>query len=498
MRVKASNFPKELQWVNSDSLSRDALKGHIILLDFWTYCCINCIHVLPDLKYLEEKYKDDPVLVIGVHSPKFENEKVIENVRAAVARYEIHHLVAMDNEHRLWQRYGIRAWPSFLLIDSEGKVIGTASGEGQRDVLDQAIQSALKEGREKGTLAKSKLNIALNSIEQSLLSFPGKIEIDKETDRLFISNSNRNQILVVQLKSDTTGEIIHTIGSGNPGLKDGSFQTARFKQPQGVAYQNGVLYVADTENHTIRSIHFDTEEVQTLSGNGKQGSERQYRGDPLSVSLNSPWDLTIDDNHLYIAMAGHHQLWELDLNANKISTLAGNGYENIIDGSFTDAQLAQPSGLAIMDSKLYFADSEVSAIRVAELKEYEVHTLVGKGLFEFGHKNGRFDKAQFQHALGIDYHDGILYVADTYNHAIRTLDLERKEVNTLIGRDKHTVCTIDEKDCGLLALFEPNDVIYHEGLLYIADTNNHLIRVFNLETRELKDLEIKKGDSHEK
>jgi len=495
MRVQAVEFPKQLQWVNTNPLTLDDLKGHVVLLDFWTYCCINCIHVLPDLTYLEEKYKDDPVIVIGVHSPKFDNEKEIENVRAAVSRYEIHHPVAMDNEHRLWQTYGIRAWPSFLIVDSEGKVLGNASGEGQRDVLDQAIQTLLNEGREKGTLAPDKIKIEFEVSEPSLLSFPGKIDLDSTQNRLFISNSNRNQILVVQLQSDTTGEIIQTIGSGESGLQDGSFQDAQFKQPQGIEYKDEILYVADTENHAIRAVNLETHIVRTLSGNGIQGYNRTYSGDPMDVSLNSPWDLSIQGDRLFIAMAGHHQLWEFDLKSNRIHALAGSGYENLVDGSLRDAQLAQPSGLVDVDSRIYFADSEVSAIRLADIEKNQVETLVGKGLFEFGHKDGKFSKASFQHALGIDHHDGILYVADTYNHAIRTLDLKTKEVNTLIAREENTVCSIDDQDCGLLPLFEPNDVLYHNGLLYIADTNNHLIRVFDLETRDLKDLDIKKGSS---
>lgn len=493
MRVKAIDFPKSLQWVNTDPLTLDALKGHVVLLDFWTYCCINCIHVLPDLKYLEEKYKDDPFVVIGVHSPKFDNEKRIENVRAAVARYEIRHPVTMDNAHKLWQAYGIRAWPSFLLIDSEGRVMGTASGEGQRDVLDRSIQILLREGRENGTLADRKIPIRLDSTEQSLLSFPGKIEIDPQSRRLFISNSNRNQIVIVRLESDTTGNILQTIGSGAPGFEDGSFKTARFKQPQGIAYQDGVLYVADTENHAIRSVHFDAEDVRTVAGDGRQGRLRRYSGDPRSVSLNSPWDLALQDHLLYIAMAGNHQIWELDLKAGQMSSFAGSGYENIVDGALPEAQLAQPSGLALSGSSLYFADSEVSAIRVAELDGYRVRTLIGKGLFEFGRRDGGFDEARFQHPLGIDFHSDTLYVADTYNHAIRYLDLKRKKTGTLIAREEQTVCTIDDEDCGLLPLFEPNDVLYYRGRLYIADTNNHLIRVFDLKSRKLKDLEIKKG-----
>lgn len=487
MRIRSPKFPKQLIWANTDPITMEDLKGHVVVLDFWTYCCINCIHVLPDLKYLEDTFADDPVVVIGVHSPKFENEKEVENVRAAVARYEIHHPVAMDNDHRLWQEYGIRAWPSFAVIDTEGRIVGTTSGEGQRDVLEQAIRIALQEGRENGTLAAQNFPITLDMPELSLLSFPGKIEIDSNSRHMYISNSNRNQILMIEMDSDTSGSIVARIGSGESGFKDGSFRDAAFRQPQGLVVQDNTLYVADTENHAVRVVDFEAGTVKTLAGNGQGGYRPDYSGDALATLLNSPWDLEIADNVLYIAMAGNHQLWQLDLETNVLSALVGNGRENIVDGLFSEANLAQPSGLSLTGNRLFFADSEVSGIRVADLGSQTVKTLVGKGLFEFGLQDGPFRKAKFQHALGIDYADDKLYVADTYNHAIRVLDLKAEEVSTLIQRSDQTVCTIDDKSCALLPLFEPNDVLYFEDKLYIADTNNHLIRVFDLATRELVD-----------
>ncbi|HDQ46314.1 MAG TPA: redoxin domain-containing protein [bacterium] len=492
MRVRAVPFPDEGVWINTTHpLTLDGLRGHVVILDFWTYCCINCIHVLEDLKFLEDKFRDNPVMVIGVHSPKFDNEKEPDNVRAAVARYEIRHPVVLDNRHRLWQAYGIRAWPSFVVIDTEGRVMGRASGEGQRETLDRAVRIALREGRERGTLAREKAVIPPGTMPEAQLSFPGKLDIDPHTQRLFIGNSNRNQILVVRMESDTSGYILHTLGSGEAGFRDGPFAGSAFRKPQGIAYRDGVLYVADTENHAIRAADFETETVRTIAGDGGRRYLPHHEGDPLSVSLNSPWDLAVDEGNLYIAMAGNHQIWRLDLKRNVLSSLIGNGREDILDGSFEGAILAQPSGLALSGGSLYFADSEVSAVRSADLSQKRVVTLAGRGLFDFGEEDGPFRRARFQHPLGLDFNDGFLYVADTYNHAVRRMDLKRERMETLIGRTGKNRCTIDDSDCEVLPLFEPNDVVHYGGKLYIADTNNHLVRVFDIRKRILADFRIR-------
>lgn len=490
--VYAVDFPENLFWINTkEPLTIEKLKGHVILLDFWTYCCINCIHVLEDLKWLEEKYKDEPFVVVGVHSAKFDNEKDIDNIRSAVARYNIRHPVLVDNDHILWNIYGINAWPSFILIDTEGDIIGKASGEGIRNALDREISKALEKGRKAGTIAKNKIEIVFDEWEESLLSFPGKIDIDSKNKHLFISDSNHNRILQVQLEKDDKGKILAIIGSGREGLRDGTFEDAEFKKPQGVVYRDKKLYVADTDNHAIREIDLKNKTVKTIAGKGIQGYMRQFSGDAKQLALNSPWDIAPDKEYLYIAMAGNHQIWRMEIKSGIIENFAGSGVENIVDGKAYMAALAQPSGLDIDDKRLYFADSEVSALRYVDLRTEEVKTLLGKGLFIFGRLNGDFENALLQHPLGLDAVENKVYIADTYNHAIRVADLEKRKLTTLIYQPIKGVCKIDDKECNMLSLYEPNDVVHFGNKLYIADTNNHLIRVFDLNSRELKDLIIK-------
>jgi thiol-disulfide isomerase/thioredoxin len=489
--VRAVDLPENLPWINTtEPLTIEKLRGYVVLLDFWTYCCINCIHVLEDLKQLEEKYRDQPFVVIGIHSAKFDNEKNEANIRSAVARYNIHHPVLVDNDHILWNIYEISAWPSFILIDTEGNVIGKASGEGIRNSLDREIYKALEKGRKTGTIANKKIEIVLDKGEESLLSFPGKIDIDPKNKHLFISDSNHNRILQIQLQEGNKGRILEIIGSGHQGLKDGSFREAAFNKPQGVAYRDKKVYVADTNNHAIREMDLKNKTVKTIAGKGVQGYIRQYSGDAKLVALNSPWDLALDKQYLYIAMAGNHQIWRMELKSRIIENFVGSGVENIVDGKAYMAALAQPSGLAVNKGRLYFADSEVSALRYVDLVTEEVKTLIGKGLFIFGRLDGEFENALLQHPLGLDVVGDKVYIADTYNQAIRVAELDKRQLKTIIYQPARSVCKIDDKECDLLSLYEPNDVVYSEDKLYIADTNNHLIRIFYLNSRELKDLII--------
>jgi len=476
-RRAAPAFPDGFQWLNTDrplSVAKD-LKGQVVVLDFWTYCCINCMQALPDLEYIEEKFAGQPVLVVGVHSAKFENEKDAANIRAAIHRYRIKHPVLVDKEMSVWQRYGVRAWPTFVFIDPAGQVVGAVSGEGHRKLIEQVVAALLDEGREKGTLARGPLTLATGweKRDRSMLSFPGKVTADPDGKRLFVSDSNHNRILVV----DPAGKVLRVIGSGQRGLKDGPFVDAQFANPQGTALDGKTLYVADTDNHAVRKVDLGAGTVTTLAGNGKQSYDRIGGGKGTAQPLASPWDVALHQGRLYVAMAGLHQLWVCDLKTFVTRAWTGSGGENIIDGPPRSAQLAQPSGLAILDGHIYFADSEVSGIRRASLKTGEVETLIGTGLFEFGFQDGKWKEAKLQHPLGVAVRDGRLLVADSYNHRVRELDLKKRTIRTLLG---------DEKG----ALFEPSGLAVLDGALYIADTNHHRILRFDPKTRKSEALPI--------
>jgi thiol-disulfide isomerase/thioredoxin/sugar lactone lactonase YvrE len=486
-KVNAPDFPEGMQWLNTEKpISLRDLRGKIVLLDFWTYCCINCIHVIPDLKKLEKKYANE-LVVIGVHSAKFNGERDIDNIRQAVLRYEIEHPVVNDWQMEIWQQYGVRAWPTLMLIDPAGKVIGYVSGEGIYEPFDKLISKVIEKFDARGQIDRRpfKLKLERTRAPASMLAFPGKVLADEKSRQLFIADSNHNRVVVLSLDGYEVKEVI---GTGEIGMADGSFESATFNHPQGMALDGRTLYVADTENHAIRAVDLDRRAVVTIAGTGKQASRiDQLGGQGKQTELNSPWDLVLHNGMLYIAMAGPHQLWKMNPKTGGVVPYAGSGRENIIDGPLDQAALAQPSGITTDGTKLYFADSEVSAIRSADLDPSgNVETIVGEGLFEFGDKDGKANEVRLQHPLGVVYHEGALYVADTYNNKIKRITAKDKSSQTFLGTGEEGISD------GERATFdEPAGVSVAFGKLYIADTNNHAIRVADLKTKRVETLQIK-------
>ncbi len=473
-------------WLNtSRALTAEDLQGRIVLLDFWTYCCINCIHVIPDLHYLEEKF-GNKLLVIGVHSAKFDNEKDDENIRQAMLRYGIEHPVVNDFDFRIWRSFGVRAWPSFILIGPDGEVVQQWAGEGNRNAIDKAIQALI---RESDTLNTSPLPIALEKSSEpaTILRFPGKLEYIPDyrgEPSLAIADSSHNRVVI----SGLNGGIRTVIGSGKEGTMDGAFATATFHTPQGLLYRDGMLYIADTDNHLLRAADLRTNMVSTLAGTGTKGYDRTVKNAKArSVDMASPWDLAFypDADHITIAMAGTHQLWVYNIADKTVSVFAGNGRESIDDGSWPFNSLSQPSGLSVTGDKLYLVDSETSSLRVMQGDELE--TLIGSGLFTFGYESGKKGEALMQHPLGV-YADGDnIYIADAYNHAIRRYNTGTEHLYDYAGTSER-----GNKDGNRrYATFnEPNDVLRVGDTLYVADTNNHAIRKIGLKTGRVDTLQL--------
>jgi DNA-binding beta-propeller fold protein YncE len=459
-----------------------ALKGKVVLLDLWTYGCINCIHIIPDLKKLEAKYPSQ-LVVIGVHSAKFQNEKETENIRRIILRYEIEHPVYNDSEFAVWQSYGVRAWPTQVLIDPAGYVVGAASGEGNYDVIDQAVGKIVDDFRKRGELNEEPLKLVLEraKVGDLPLAFPGKILADAATDRLLIADSNHNRIVVTKLD----GTLVDTIGAGEAGAADGGFDKATFYRPQGLALSGDSLYVADTENHLIRRVNLKSRTVETIAGTGKQTRDYFKTGPGRTVALSSPWDLQLAGNTLYIAMAGPHQIWKLELDKNEVSTFAGSGREQRTDGPLLEAGFAQPSGLAVSNQTLYVADSESNIIRAIDLASGRVKTLVGGDLFEFGDVDGSGDDVRLQHPLGLLAYGDQILIADTYNHKVKELDPDKRRVNSLLGTGKP-----GQADGTAPSFYEPGGLALANSKLYIADTNNHAIRVVDLKTKQASTLRL--------
>jgi sugar lactone lactonase YvrE len=476
-------FDGGIAWLNTDKPIKLAdLKGRIVLLDFWTLCCINCIHVMPDLAKLEAKYPGI-LVVIGVHTPKFPNEAFTGSIQKAILRYEIKHPVVNDAKMAIWRRFGVNSWPTVVLIDPEGNAYGKRSGEGVYDVLDHHIGKMAKAYRDKKMLVETPIEFKLAAEKRGPLFFPGKILADAAGKRLFIADSTNHRVVI----TDLDGKKIAIAGTGAEGSKDGGFDKAQFSDPQGMTLHEDTLYVADRKNHQIRALDLKKQTVKTVAGIGEQDRTGRNKGGPaLKTGLNSPWDLLYQDGKIFIAMAGHHQIWTYNLKTQRVDPFAGNGAEDIVDGELGASSYAQPSGLATDGKTLWIADSEASAIRAIPIDgKGESKTVVGvtgDGLFNFGDKDGVADKARLQHALGVAYRDGKLYVADTYNSKLKLIDPKTQACTTFKGEGGGWLESP--------TFNEPAGLSFAGDKLYVADTNAHRIRVVDMKSRAVTTLRL--------
>lgn len=503
LRVRASELEGR-GWLNTGgkSLDLESLRGKIVLLDFWTFCCINCLHVLDELRPLEEKYSD-VLVTVGVHSPKFEHEADPVALAAAVERYEIHHPVLDDPELATWKAYTARAWPTLVVVDPEGYIVAHLSGEGHADGLAVLLEELVAEHEAKGTLHRGNGPYVAPVPTSGTLRFPGKTTQLANGNYLVVDSGHHR---LVELHPDLK-TVERVIGSGTKGYADGQTDTAQFNEPQGIAVLPAELastlgydaVVADTVNHRLRGVTFSSGHVRTVAGNGVQrlldagparvtetgagtwsehhdGGPADFAADAIDVgvlglgtevSLSSPWDVVWSAKlqRVVIAMAGTHQIFAFDPVTNQVSILAGSGLEGLLDGAAEDAWFAQSSGLAIdADDNIWVADSETSSLRRLVLNEsgVTVETAVGQGLFDFGFRDGDASEARLQHPLGVTVlPDGSVAIADTYNGAVRRYDPATKTVSTLAR-----------------GLAEPSDVVVvnhgnSEPLLVVVESNKH-------------------------
>jgi thiol-disulfide isomerase/thioredoxin len=487
----APQFPADLDWLNVDNpLTLEGLRGKIVILDFWTYGCINCIHMIPVLEQLEERFADE-IVVIGVHSAKFENEGETTNIRQIVQRYNLQHPVINDTDFLVWRSHMVNAWPTFSIIDPNGFIVAQQAGEVPYETFETYLSNMIEyydTHPEFGTINREPIALTLEGASDpgTPLLFPGKVLADAEGNRLFIADSNHHRIVIADL---TTYEVQAVIGTGARGFDNGSYAEATFYQPQGMTLNGNTLYIADVNNHAIRAVDLATETVSTIAGTGIMGrgivSFATVHTDPLTVDLRSPWDVEMGaDGILYIAMAGTHQLWQMDLVENTMQAVVGNGREAQLNTTLDQSELAQPSGLHYTNGLLYFADSESSTVRVADTEGYTVRVIAGttaNDLFDYGDAEGEPGESRLQHALGVTGNDdgSLIYIADTYNSRIKVYDPMTDITSNLFGLGGNG--GYRDGTAEVAQFDEPGGLDYANGKLYVADTNNHVIRVIDLE-----------------
>lgn len=486
----APPIPGGLTWFNvSRPLTLEELKGKVVLLDFWTLGCINCQQIIPDLHKLEHDFGAN-LVVIGVHSGKYSTEHDDDSIREAIKRYGLDHPVVNDPDFAVWNAFGANAWPTLVLIDPAGNLVGGHAGEGVYPLFQPIIESLVKEFGAKDALTATPIPLDLEAatVTSTVLSYPGKVLTDAPGQRLYIADSDHNRILV----SDLNGRLIQAIGDGKEGFADGAATEAEFRQPQGLALSidGKTLFVADTRNHAVRAVELASGKVTTIAGTGKQLDALPKNGAKATeTALASPWDLVEVGKTLFITMAGVHQVWAMDPEKGTIAIYAGTSREGIDDGNrLTEATLAQPSGITTDGKYLYWVDPESSAVRMGPVNgDGNVETLTGTGLFDYGDKDGQGKSAKLQHPQGITISGNTLYISDTYNHKVKALDLVSHNVTTVAGDGERGWTD----GAGADAKFdEPGGLGAANGKIYVADTNNHLIRVLDPTARTVSTLTL--------
>ena len=481
-RVRAPELPADpALWLNSAGpLQLSALRGQVVVLDFFTQCCINCQHVLPELAAVEQHFSGAPVSVIGVHSAKFTDEKTAGSVARAIERHGIRHPVVLDGDHAVWDRFAIRSWPTVVVVDPSGRIAWQKAGEVTREELIERIGQLLEDHAD--TLAEAAPPSSDPRAPGGTLSFPGKLHVAHQKDgetRVYIADSGHHRILETRLTEADgwpTLEVLRTFGDGEPGLEDGA--APRFRDPQGIFRQGATLWVADTGNHAVRRIDLKTGAASTMAGNGALGRGGELDpAKPQEMSLRSPWDVAAAGEMVIVAMAGTHQLWIHLPEDGVFGPFVGSGQENHVDGPAGDAQLAQPSGLAFAGGNVLWVDSETSSVRWFDLQAREAGTIVGGGLFDFGDVDGAAKEVLLQHPLGIAAGHGHVWIADTYNHKIKAISLSD-------GRTR----TVSPADAGLV---DPSDVALLETCVLIADTGNHRIVAMDVDGVAVREVPLR-------
>lgn len=485
----APEFGDGLAWLNVARAPklRD-LRGRVVLLAFWTSSAIDCEHDVARLRELARRFRGE-LVVIGVHAPKFAAERSTANVREALLRLAIEHPVVNDADAAIRRQYAVRSTPTCALIDPEGRVLRVQPGEIELEPVAAAIERVLGEHREHGTLAPEILATRSEALREPArtLAHPAKLLAAGERT-LFVADTGHHRVLQLELDPGArSARIERTFGSGVAGFSDGAIDVARFDAPHGLARRGSHLYVADTRNHAVRVVDLDTNVVRTLVGTGELATELPGPGAHAArTALRSPCALWVDHQNLYVATAGSHQVLALE-DETSLRVLAGDGREALVDGLGLAASLGQPSDLACDGRRLFVADAQASAVRAIELVGApHVTTIVGRGLATFGDVDGSGDDVRLQHPLGLAF-DGYLYVADSFNHRIKYMDPTTRKTARFAG---HGEPGFVDGPFQRARFFEPRGLSVRGPRLFVADTNNHAIRVLDLEQRIVRTLAI--------
>ena len=450
----------QLKWINTDlPQTPDQYKGKVCLVLFFTHSSAASMLWIPKLQSIIQE-NEDAVGILGVHCPKFSHEKDSNALQRAINRHYIRFPVAQDPDFLLWQQLGAEGWPSLVVLDTQGKFVGRFQGVDQLADVQSLVEQLLDAAIAQDTRDFSEIAAVTKPEPEMPLRFPAGIAVSDKC--MYIADTGHNRIL----ETDHEGQIKRIFGSGSAGLWDGTRDDAGFNQPQGLCLGDERLYVADTGNHSIRQINLFSGAVETLAGNGDfDASVEDHVTNPRDVGLAMPTDVQIAGDKLYITMAASNQIWRYDLGINKLGRFSGTGFFGLQDGPNQSCAFSQPMSVTESHKLLFVADANNSAIRVIRESDGASKTIIGKGPYIWGDGDGGRENALLQYPTAITAVKGSMdvWVADTFNNALRKLDIRQKTLTTLSIRYR---------------LKEPRALTVHNGEIWVANTNAHdIVRV---------------------
>lgn len=461
----ALELPKTLQWLNTPASSLHEQRGRVVALAFVNAASAWSWQRLRDLAQLHTRYPGR-LQPIAIHVPRFDCERDPQQVLKQLRRQGVSFPIVHDPDWHAWQRFGVDAWPTVLLIDANGQVRERVTGLDSMAELERPL-AALCDALPMPTDEDSRALVETSPEPRLPLRFP--VGLVATPDRLYVADSGHHRVL----ECNHGGRVLRQFGMGTADFVDGDLEQAAFRRPQGLSLVRDVLYVADAGNHALRRIMLRSGRVDTVCGNGRAGEPVEgVVANARDVALNQPQSVFATDSEVHLALAGDNRIWTYGLGRGELSCRAGSGQLEVRDGSGSMAAFAQPVALAAVQQMLYVCDALGSAVRSLQLRNNVVQTLVGQGPWDFGDADGRRENARLQNpqAIALSPDSPLLWIADTGNGTLRTLRLGGGEVATV---------PLSRRLQGVSGLS------IAAGAVWIAETDAHAVLRYDLAGGEL-------------
>ncbi len=457
----ATQLPDHSPWLDTVPAALADLRGRPVVLAFVNAASAWCAQRLAELAHWQRRHPGRAqVLVVQV--PRFDFERGPAAALKLLRRQGVSAPMLLDADWSAWRRFGVRAWPTVVLLDARGIEQARVAGLDPPGRLERALGDLIADA---GYPPQGEASGELHPEPGLALRFPTGLAVSEE--RLYIADSGHHRIL----ECTHGGRIVRQFGHGRADLLDGPASEAAFQRPQGLALDRHSLYVADTGNHALRRINLLTGQVDSLCGNGRPGVLQAGPVEqPRLAPLDHPIGLALAQNQLHISMAGDNRLWRYDLGERSLRWVAGSGALAQADGPVDQAAFAQPTAVAAAGHVLYVLDALGSSLRSVHLHGGMVQTVIGQGPWAMGEGG-----LQFPQALALDPATSTLWIADAGNGVLRS---------TRIGSGELQAHALPRRLCGAAG------VAAGAGAVWVADTDAHAVLRLDADSGVLSEIPI--------